>query len=207
MAPTRLDFSFDIENVQIDELAVFTLLRRVVTKRYEYGESGRLNAIYFGVPTSPRMLVMYDKALHLRIAKIEGFPAYRRQLMSNGRYLHRRQWARTRIEIRLFGLRSLVELSNLPNPFAKYTIREFRRLRANLAGHEYMLFLDSCRQRGMQGALSLIDDSSIRAEYAATVRQIDPALWWNTEQIWSEWQSALGSALGVCDFVDSRLVS
>lgn len=151
----------------------------------------------FGRSNSDRYLLVYDKDFHLRMSAIAGYNNTAGADSRRARPLLRRTRTRTRFELRLKDTGPLANLQSISNPFSRYTVKEFRQLEQSLCGFQLAHFLDSCRLRGMQSALSLITDRRTRARYAAAVREVDPPEWWGSEELWTERHQAFGEVFGL----------
>lgn len=190
---TRMDLTFDVLGVHVDRIDVFTLLRRTNSVRYKYGPIGMLNSTRLGLYGADKQLLVYDKSLEQRTRQIE---QYAQRCWSARGPLIRRRPAHTRFELQLRDIGPLEVLGTMANPFATYTVR-------TLQGHDnagdslWPFFLDSCRLRGIQAALSRIPDRAQRDKLRRRVQMLDPPSWWNPQQLWQELPAAIAQVFGV----------
>lgn len=188
---TRIDLAFDIRSVPVDNIAVHGLLRRAYIELFRVGPSGTLNGQVLGKRNSLQRLSIYDKNLERETSQNEELPEVVNARARGAKFIPR---ARTRIELQLRKVGDLSDLLAMPNPFDRYTMRTITGLGAISLTHEFRWFLDSCRVRGLQGALSLISNNRERARYRVAVRSVEPPTWWDTESIWAELGSSIRRA-------------
>lgn len=172
----RMDFAIDIHGVPIDRLGVHHSSRSTFSR--QYGRDGRITGLYLGKRTSERHVVIYDKkrearACHARILRGE----------------------RTRVEIRTTDIGPLSAVANMRNPFSAIAISIYPPHDAD--AHGYAHFLDSCRFRGVQAALHLVQNRRKRAEYRDWLNQNCTPPWWDAGAIWAQRMTATRRALGV----------
>jgi hypothetical protein len=188
---TRIDISFDVRGVHVDGLCISALLRRTFTGHYVYGPSGARNSMEFGQPTSDQYLLVYDKNLEQKINKngrFDGSP------INDARRAKVVRRSRTRFELRLRDVGPLSRLFSMPNPFSRYTVRGLFNVERERRGHVFEWFLDSCRQRGVQAALSRIENPRQRTKYALAIREAQPPSWWEPSVLWNELAAAVKEA-------------
>ncbi|WP_421954716.1 hypothetical protein [Polaromonas sp.] len=190
-AQTRVDFSFDLLDLQIDALTVATELRRTVSGIWqthtEYFPKGPINSIELGRRESDRSLRVYDKRLEQAKAQ------YGDSL--DHRELYRLAMERrpiTRVELTLRKGLDARQLVCSINPFLKYQFSHLAHSRGRMPGHEWKFFIDACKQRGSQAALSLIENKKLRKQYRDLLFQ-NPPSWWQPELIWQESLAAYSS--------------
>jgi len=187
---TRVDLAFDIFGEPIDNIGVSGLLRKAYSGRYEFSPLGGLNAIEIGKKENSRYLRVYDKLAEMRSrSQDEHHPIYIR----TGNVFRRIQ-SRTRFELQLHKIGDLATLTRMKNPFAGFTVRTLHSLASGLSTHVESWMLDSCRRRGMQAALALIEDRRERAAYSRKILACEPPVWWDADAIWSEVPAALVAA-------------
>lgn len=190
---TRMDLTFDVFGIHVDRIDVFTLLRRTNSVRYNYGPIGMLNSTRLGLYGADKQLLVYDKSLEQRIRQIGRFV---QSSGPGGRPLIRRRPAHTRFELQLRDIGPLEAVSTMANPFATYTVRTLQG-HGNAGDILWPFFLDSCRLRGIQAALSLIPDRTQRDKLRQRVQMLDPPTWWDTAQLWAELPSAIRQVFGI----------
>lgn len=171
----RLDFAIDIHDVHIERLGIHHSTRSTFSKHFE--REGHTTGIYLGKRTSSRYVVIYDKKRETREC--------------HARILRREC---TRVECRSTDIGPLSALSDMPNPFSSFTLSVYPLYDEN--AHEYAHFLDSCRFRGAQAALHLIQNRRRRAQYRAWLADSCSPSWWCPDDIWGQRISALQRALG-----------
>jgi hypothetical protein len=201
-SPTRLDLTFDVIGLDMEDFDAFHLLRRTTTTRFQ-GADGRLNGLYFGQEGENR-LVVYDKAEHLRIVRNSHVFRHCRDSRAGRIPLLRRTRLCTRFELCLRRYRSFAAIAGLPNQFSRYTVRELRAMAAGARGYAFAWLTDSAKQRGLQAALSLIANQRERDGWRRAVQDVEQPRWWDPVAIWGEWPTAVGSALGVSPALVSR---
>ncbi|MCW5669761.1 MAG: hypothetical protein KIT86_08870 [Hydrogenophaga sp.] len=178
---TRIDLAFDLHGQHVNGIQVFSLLRRAHSGRYEHGPLGVTNSIEIGRYGGDRYLLVYDKRLQLGSALIGRFT---RAARTSNLVRRTRPW--TRFEVRLKDVGSFAELDALSNPFAGYTVSTIGQMGESVSGYVEGWFLDACRYRGIQAALSTIPNQRTRTRYASLVRKLEPPEWWSPEALWSE---------------------
>ena len=171
----RLDFAVDIHGVHIDRLGIYHNTRSAFSKQFERG--GHTTGIYLGKRTSNRQVVVYDKKREARECH---------NLILRGE--------RTRVEFRVTDIGSLSALTDMLNPFSSFTLLLYPP--CDRTEHDRIFFLDSCRYRGAQAALHLIQNRRTRAAYRAWLSETCSASWWRPEAIWDQRMDALQRAFG-----------
>ncbi|MGE0347703.1 hypothetical protein [Hydrogenophaga sp.] len=175
----------------MNDLQVFSLLRRAFTGHYKYGPLALLNAIEIGRAKGDKYLRVYDKIVQLKNALLEGNSDPLERYLPPAR--GRRTIPHVRFELQLRDVGSLPDLLRMSNPWAGFTVRTIRGIAERGTGHVFSWFLDSCRMRGVHAALSFIEDQRQRTKFANRVREASPPTWWDADAIWAE----LGDALQV----------
>jgi len=171
----RLDFAIDIYGVHIDRLGVHHSTRSTWSRIF--GRGGTTTGIYLGARTSKHYVAIYDK---------------KRQAREEQNRILRGE--RTRMEFRSKDIGTLSALRDMPNPFELFTLLLYPP--CNPLDHEHMHFLDSCRYRGAQAALYLIQNRRKRAAYRAWLSETCHVSWWHPNAIWDQRMDALQRALG-----------
>jgi hypothetical protein len=98
----------------------------------------------------------------------------------------------TRAEIRLFPECALSKLASLGNKLTKFHFIDFDTLTPPEGFHFWKLFQDSCRYRGLQGALHQLP-VDLRPIYEKAVQDVVGDLW-QPEKLWATWPSAVSKA-------------
>jgi len=201
---TRFDLTFDIK-APIEEMIFFHLLRKTNSYTYTYPASkftphGTIRQHTIGAPNSDRQATLYDKNEESGKAATCGvYSGYCTTLEGRQIPVLRRIVPRTRFELTLKKVNSLNELLSLKNPFENYNFKQFIMLRHSLPKHKFLFFLDSCRVRGAQAALSLIDDQRERTRYANAIKEVPNPSWWDPNVIRNELPRALHRILAFED--------
>lgn len=96
-----------------------------------------------------------------------------------------------RVEVRSAKKPMLKDLGSLNNPFGAVELF-FPRLTMppkKTETHFWSMFMDSCRMRGIEGALDLLP-SEIRKDFAKHLEESKVAIW-KPDQVWAKWDQAL----------------
>lgn len=173
---TRIDFAIDVRGLNINRIAVARNDTTVKSSLY-LGRNGQTESNYLGsIKDSDLLYLLYDKRTERR-GRVRGGP-----------------FERTRIEVRIGQGVSVPDLFALENPFAKLTIREFRELEicsgAN-GRYQWDWFIDSCKLRGLEGALNLISNARTRQMWRNRVVELESPDWWRPEEIWGGLRDAI----------------
>jgi hypothetical protein len=191
---TRIDLTFDLRSVALDSFLIHTILRKPFSGRYyypheEHDQRGKLNEIHIGKPDGDKFLTIYDKELERKFRK----NFCNEDLIVHSPTFHRGsrvKTSQTRFELRLGPIASFEEFRTMQNPFSAYSLTGFEYLGGIALNHHWHFFTDSCKQRGAQAALSLIENDRDRKKYADALKGGTPG-WWNDDEIWSERDDAL----------------
>lgn len=187
---TRIDLAFDVLGTKLDQLCVYSLLRRNYSDRYKYSPYGNLIFQGLGKPNGDRYLRIYDKTEEARSSRIGGFRRSTTSIPPVKRV--RRTHARVRFELQVRDLGQWDRLVGLSNPFENYIVRQLRSAAFSQSkNHELFWLADSIFRRGGQAALSLIEDRRTRARYANLIQEMEPPLWWDPEALWEEVPAAI----------------
>lgn len=171
---TRADAAVDLVNVSIDDVLIVT--ETPEKSHVFYGIDGGIETIYLGASKYNKMghTAIYDKQQQLddvgRTEKFGGVPL-------------------TRIEARSKTLTPIVNLPLLPNPFKEINLMMPVEVEPPEKNHHWMFFLDSCRYRGIEGALAKLPDALVPKYTEALELSIHAS--WDTDKIWSYWGEAL----------------
>lgn len=189
---TRIDLAFDVRREPMNDLQVFSLLRRTFTGHYKYGPYSLLNAIEIGRAWGDKYLRVYDKIVELKNALLEGnadpIECYLPPLPG------RRTIPHVRFELQLRDVGSIAGLLRMNNPWSGFTVRTIHAIATRGSGYMFAWFLDSCRTRGVHAALSFIENQRERSNFANRVREASPPAWWDADEIWAELGDALRAA-------------
>jgi hypothetical protein len=170
---TRIDLAFDVWRVHIDSILIFAGSRKPNSRAY-FQSNGRLNALEIGLRKSNRFFKVYDK----RLNDIE-----------NGK--RRIAGSKTRFELSLKDIGGWAQLETMQNPFPFYSVLMLVNIGGVSTDHTWQWFVDSCKGRGAQAAISLIQDRRQRKAYQSALRELDPPNWFDPDSLWSELPDAL----------------
>ena len=170
---TGMDIALDIVGECMDDLMVYN--ERTKKSSVYFGHKGQIETQYLGAPTSDKQIRMYNKRAEI----------LHREKRDVGEEL-------TRLEASLKVNRtSLTSLCQLENPFAGISIVKLGNASIPEGNSMWALFLDSCRFRGMPGALARIAKLETREKYRNRCCTEYQANWWNPEAIWGGFTKAL----------------
>ncbi len=175
---TRIDFAVDLLNVPIEELLIFHTTH--ATKSRVFEANGKVTGYYVGSRESNRYAVMYDKIAQLRS---QGSAAPR--------------GIRTRLELRCANVGSFTTIASMSNPFDAFQLARIGGTRNQ--DWTWPLFLDSCRFRGAQAALTQITDKQKRAAYRQALILENRPVWWQPEELWNERGHAINRLLSLVE--------
>ncbi|WP_144158008.1 hypothetical protein [Paraburkholderia sp. BCC1885] len=196
----RIDFAVDVHNVEMEHLLVTYQNNRRLTmfgKRSDRMQS--IESMYFGSVDSGYRAVVYDKRIErvhasaVVLAKTD--PKTCTEALVNNR-ISRLMDAFTekpyiRIEVRCqINGKSPLELSELPNRFARFTICDIGSDEYELEDWLYEGFVAICQSKGVKAALATYDDSP----HKKTVRTFWESArvdWWQPKDMWQEGCQAL----------------
>lgn len=171
---TRIDIATDIRGLNIDRIIATRLDTSVMSTGY--GRDGLTQTVYLGGKNTDLRFVIYDKRAQQR-----------------GRVTER-QRALTRIEARIKQRLTFDTLLAYPNPFQRLTLSEIRQLEVRQPGnssHQWDWFVDSCKQRGGEAALNLIQNSRTRRNWFNKVVHREPPTWWQPDTLWEGLRNAI----------------
>jgi len=161
---TRVDIAVDIHGEIRDQLMVTCSgLRK---SRCWNSSNGTTETEYLGSSKGRRQIAIYNKSLQLGSAA----PC-------------------VRIEPRIKPRCSIIELMDIKNPFAGVVLSRIEIAEALLKQHALLHFMDSCRYRGLHGALQIFPKQT-RMRVRNKIKSVQPD-YWNPEKLWDSWPSAL----------------
>lgn len=198
---TRIDLSFRLYRIHVDSLLVFTTLRKPVSGRYfaphaQYDRTGRLNSMEIGRPDGDQYLLIYDKCLERENRQIGRLAQFAASLRHSPE-VRRIKAPLSQFELRLRNIGNIENLGSMPNPFTLYSIINHTNAGGIRNDHQWQWFVDSCKVRGGQAALSMIENRRERTEFRNALRESNPPSWWNPVEIWREVPDAIRMALGL----------
>ena len=187
---TRLDIAVDLVNIDLEDVLIRTK-KPGVTSGY-FGLTGKAETKYLNVNKKGSNLYVYDRKTHLQKLKAQG-------IGSGSEY---GQAKYTRVEVRTEPNVPITELSKLHNRLTKIELTDIEAAKPPEQEHHWKLFQDSCRYRGLAGALALLPDK-VRPDYEAAITSAGTGLW-KSDLLLSFWpevvnQSGLLPAAGGSD--------
>tara|TARA_R110002111_G_scaffold206250_4_gene270625 strand:+ start:284 stop:1177 length:894 start_codon:yes stop_codon:yes gene_type:complete len=166
---TRLDVNTDLYEVDLNDILVF--VPRVQINRV-YSRKLGLETIEYGSRKSLKSMSCYDKKLEMR---------------KRGKILLEHD-AMTRFEIRFNKkLPKFFDLASMENPFEKVEVYEIPNFKEQTEA--LMHFIDACRFRGPNNAITQLSISS-RRKYNRKLRDFSEPYWWSKwhrAHIWKSW--------------------
>ena len=161
---TRIDVAVDMLNIDPEDILV---AHEFQGKTIAYfGESGKVETIYFDKKTKSSNTYLYDKKTQI---KESGKPV-------NGGANEYGEAKYTRLERRLQTQKTLSNLESLSNPLKKLDLKDLDGSEAPGDAYVWKLFQDACRYRGFNGALELLPEKERKA-YQETIEKSSNLLW------------------------------
>lgn len=174
---TRIDLAADLLYVRSDQL-IYSSAKGGKSISY-FGVSGTLESSYLEKKSSSAKVAIYNKRQEQK--DIGGDPFF-------GSVNH------TRIERHVSTTLVLINLHNLSNPFKDLTIvSPLKTVTPPEEYHHWLMFLDSCRFRGVEKALALLPSEDLKVKYKETLKSADEGIW-NPVTIWKNWPKRLSSS-------------
>jgi len=174
---TRVDIAVDLVNIDIEDLLINTA-KPGVTNGY-FGITGKAETKYLNVNKSGSNLYVYDRRALLAKLQQDGEKA----LYGGAKY--------TRVEVRSNPNIPLTAMDGMSNRLLKVDLFDIEAASPPEKFHHWKLFQDSCRYRGLKGALALLP-AGTRAAYEAAIKATDTL--WRPKELWSHWPSVLKNA-------------
>ena len=174
---TRLDIAVDLVNIDLEDLLVSTP-KLTVSMGY-FGLTGKDETKYLNVNKKGSNLYVYDRRTHLGKLEEMGVgdgPEY-------GAAKH------TRVEVRTKADKPITSLPGLKNRLKRIDLIDIEAAEPPEQEHHWRLFQDSCRYRGLGGALGLLPDD-VRDEYEIAIKAVAGELW-QLERLWVLWPEAV----------------
>ena len=174
---TRIDIAVDLVNIDLEDLLVSTP-KPGVTMGY-FGLTGKAETKYLNVNKKGSNLYVYDRRERLRNLHEQGVgdgPEY-------GDAKH------TRVEVRTEPGKPITALPGLLNRLKRIDLIDIEAAEPPEEQHHWRLFQDSCRYRGLAGALNLMPDE-LRGQYQAAIDAASGDLW-QPKKLWSFWPETI----------------
>lgn len=151
-------------------------------KHVYFGKSGSTQTVYLNTTPKGSNLYAYDRKAKLNAQTEDG--------IGNGSVFGKAKY--TRIECRLSPNKSASKLGGAYNPLKKLMLLDIEAPEPPEEPHHWELFKDSCRYRGLAGALELLPPP-VRQSYEQALDDAKGILW-RPEELWKFWPEALDSA-------------
>ena len=174
---TRLDIAVDLINIDLEDMLVSTA-KPGVSMGY-FGLSGKAETKYLNVKKKGSNLYIYDRKTHLQKLQEDG----------KGVGLEYGDAKHTRIEVRVYPNKPIVDLPYLKNPLAKIDLIDIEAAQPPEEVHHWKLFQDSCRYRGLAGALNLLPNN-LKGQYTDAVKAVSGELW-QPNELWKTWPEVI----------------
>jgi hypothetical protein len=173
---TRLDIAVDLVNIDIEDLLIATP-KLGVTKSY-FGLSGKVETKYLNVNKKGSRTYVYDRRALLDKLNAEGIG----ELSEFGGAKY------TRVEVRTEVGTPITAMAHMSNRLLKIDLFDIEAAAPPEQPHHWRLFQDSCRYRGLAGALALLPEG-VRSAYEAVIKSTEPL--WRATELWGHWPAAL----------------
>jgi hypothetical protein len=177
---TRLDIAVDLVNIDLEDLLISTA-KPGISQSY-FGLTGKAETKYLNVNKKGSNLYVYDRKTLLQKQKAEG--------KGSGSEFGQAKY--TRVEVRAEPNLPIAKLSKLKNRLKKIALIDIEAAKPPEEEHHWKLFQDSCRYRGLAGALVRLPNN-VRQKYEAAIASAETGFW-NPELLWSFWPEVLSSS-------------
>ena len=175
---TRLDVAVDLINIDLEDLLISTP-KPGVSMGY-FGLTGKAETKYLNVNTNGSNLYVYDRKTHIQKLQDKG-------VMVDAEYGETKY---TRVEFRLYPDRPISKLNTLKhNPFKRINLIDIESPEPPEQEYHWKLFQDSCRYRGLNGAINHLP-IGLKEQYSAVVHSTSGSLW-KPQILWSSWPDTL----------------
>jgi len=94
----------------------------------------------------------------------------------------------TRVEVRTEVGTPITAMAHMSNRLLKIDLFDIEAAAPPEQPHHWRLFQDSCRYRGLAGALALLPEG-VRSAYEAVIKSTEPL--WRATELWGHWPAAL----------------
>jgi hypothetical protein len=166
---TRLDIAVDLVNIGIDQMVLSTA-KLGKTIRF-YGLTDKLETVYLAAKKGGgSRLYAYDR--RQRMLDCDSEPEHG-------------ETPCTRIEVQTKSQKPIVELPELSNRLDVIDVRDLAVSEYPEEEYHWSLFEESCRYRGVDGALSFFPED-VRNSYVAALANEQSEIW-RSDKLWSYW--------------------
>lgn len=162
---TRIDVAFDLINVDVEDLLVGS--KNKGKKLSYFGVGGKIETAY---QNTSNTVYVYDK--RQKQIDDDAEPEY-------GSAPH------TRVEVRTKPTKHITELTTLNSQPKKVFVVDIEAPEPPEDIHHWKLFQDSCRYRGLDGALNQLS-GGIREKYVDAIEAIEGEVW-KPDTLWKHW--------------------
>jgi hypothetical protein len=173
---TRTDIAVDLVNIDIEDLLIATA-KPGVTNNY-FGVTGKAETKYLNVNKGGSKLYVYDRRALIEKMQAEG--GGKPSEFGTAKY--------TRVEVRTEVCTPITAMAGMSNRLLKIDLFDIDAASPPEEPHHWKLFQDSCRYRGLAGALARLPLEKQRA-YEAAIKSADPL--WHPKALWGHWPEAL----------------
>ena len=173
---TRLDIAVDLVNIDIEDVLIATP-KPGVTNSY-FGLSGKAETKYLNVNKKGSRMYVYDRRALLAKLNAEGLGEPSE--FGNAKY--------TRVEVRTEVGTSITAMADMSNRLLRIDLFDIEAADPPEQSHHWRLFQDSCRYRGLAGALALLPEG-VRSAYELVIKSVEPL--WRATELWGHWPAAL----------------
>lgn len=174
---TRFDVAVDLVNVDVEDLLIKTQKPGKTMSYFSF--AGKKETNYLNVNKKGSNLYVYDRKALLEKLEAEG--AGKPSEYDDAPY--------TRVERRVKPDRPISELHKCQNPLTDLHLLDIEAGTPPEEEHHWHMFQDSCRYRGLAGALNRLPDG-LRDQYEEAVAKDGDALW-QPNKLWKHWPDAL----------------
>ena len=172
---TRFDIAVDIVNLDIED--VFIATKNPGKSHSYFSAVGKAETTYLGVTSKGSKLYVYDKKTQLaETGKKQPAPFFRQA-----------KW--TRVEFRKQFEKPPAKLASSHNPFKDIRLIDVEAPKLPVQPYVWNMFIDSCRYRGIEGALKQVP-SLFRKDFKAAILTSKDYVW-KPEDLWGYWPETL----------------
>jgi len=180
---TIIDVTLDIQNIHMNDLL---LDKSDSHKTHAYfSASGRMETFYAGIRINQKNgdILLYNKGKEVKEKSLKpNFkPGPYKDLPLDIPF--------TRLEVTKRPNLTLGALAGMENPFTKLNLYFVRDVKGPEGSRQWTWFVDSCRIRGIEGALKTLPEP-LKAEYLKAL-QAQPEQLYRPDTIWKSWAKSL----------------
>jgi hypothetical protein len=176
---SRIDIAVDLVNIDIEDMLIATA-KPSATSGY-FGVTGKAETKYLNQKKGGSKLYVYDRRARLEKLHAEG----------KGEPSEFGEAKYTRVEIRTEANIPIVDIPNMSNRLLKLNIFDIDAAAPPEQLHHWRLFQDSCRYRGLAGALALLPGEA-KGAYKNAIMMSEPL--WRPNELWSHWPAVVNDS-------------